>query len=300
MREIIEKINKLRKEKNAIILAHNYQPAEVQDIADFVEDSLGLSIQASKTKADIIVFCGVHFMAETAAILCPDKKVLMPDKNAGCPMADMITPEDVVKLKKEHPGAVVVAYVNTSAAVKAESDYCCTSSNAVKVVEKLKDKEIIFIPDKYLGLYVTKMTGKQMTLFNGFCPTHMKILPQHIINAKKEHPAAKVLVHPECRPETQALADVIASTGGMIKYVSGSKTKEFIIGTEVGIIHRLEKENPEKAFYPATDLAVCPNMKLTTLEKVLWSLEEEKEEIKVPPHTAKKAKQAVERMLELV
>ncbi len=300
MNNIIEEINKLRKEKNAVILAHNYQLEEVQDIADYVGDSLGLSIEASRTKADLIVFCGVHFMAETAAIICPKKKVVIPDENAGCPMADMIKPEDVKRLRSEHPGALVVAYVNTSAAVKAESDYCCTSANAVKVVQKLIDKDIIFIPDKFLGDYVSRKTGKKMTLFNGYCPTHVKILPEHILKAKNLHPGALVLVHPECRPETIALADEVASTGGMMKFARESKAKEFIIATEVGIIHRLQKENPAKKFYPATELAVCPNMKRTTLEKVLWSLQEEKNRIVVPSGTASKAKLAIDRMLELV
>jgi quinolinate synthase len=299
MKDIINKINTLKNQKNAVILAHNYQVAEVQDIADYVGDSLGLSIEASKTKAKLIVFCGVHFMAETAAILCPDKKVIMPDDNAGCPMADMITVEDVKKLRSEHPGAVVVAYVNTSAAVKAESDYCCTSANTVQVVEKLIDKDIIFIPDKYLGDYVSKVTGKKMILFNGFCPTHVRILPEHIKNAKKEHPKALALVHPECLPGTVALADKVASTGGMIKFVKESKANEFIIGTEIGIIHRLEKENPGKKFYPATDKAVCPNMKKTTLEKVLWSLEEEITEVNVPKNIASRARTAIDRMLEI-
>jgi quinolinate synthase len=298
--DIINKITKLRVKKNAVILAHNYQLAEVQDIADHVGDSLGLSIEASKTKADLIVFCGVHFMAETAAIICPDKKVIMPDDNAGCPMADMISADDVNKLRSEHPKAIVIAYVNTSAEVKAESDYCCTSANAVKVVEKLKDKEIIFIPDKYLGDYVSKQTGKKMTLFNGFCPTHVKILPEHIIEAKKKHPKAIVIVHPECRPEVISMADKVASTGGMLKFVKESQDSEFIIGTEIGIIHRLQKENPNKKFYPASDLAVCPNMKKTTLEKVLWSLEEEKTEIKVPRNIADKAKLAIDRMLQIL
>jgi quinolinate synthase len=297
---IIEKINRLRKEKNAVILAHNYQLPEVQDIADYVGDSLGLSIEASKTKADLIVFCGVHFMAETAAIICPDKKVIMPDDNAGCPMADMINADDVKKLRSEHPKAIVVAYVNTSAEVKAESDYCCTSANAVKVVEKLSDKEIIFIPDKYLGDYVSKQTGKKMTLFNGYCPTHVKILPEHINEAKKKYPKAIVIVHPECRPEVISMADKVASTGGMIKFVKESRDSEFIIGTEIGMLHRLQKENPNKKFYPASDLAICPNMKKTTLEKVLWSLEEEKTEIKVPQNIATKAKLAIDRMLQIL
>ncbi len=300
MEDIINKINKLRKDKNAVILVHNYQLPEVQDIADFVGDSLGLSMEASKTGAGTIVFCGVKFMAETAAIICPDKKVVMPDVNAGCPMADMIKAEDVRKLKAEHPGAIVVSYVNTSAEVKAESDYCCTSANAVKVVEKLKDKEIIFIPDKYLGDYVSRQTGKKMVLFNGFCPTHARILPEHIKEARRQHPKAIVVVHPECLPEVIGMADKVASTGGMIKFVKESPSQEFIIGTETGIIYRLQKENPSKRFYPATSLAVCPNMKKTTLEKVLWSLEEEEARITVPKEIASRAKLAVDRMLRLV
>jgi quinolinate synthase len=316
MNDIINKINMLRKEKNAVILAHNYQLPEVQDIADFVGDSLGLSIQASKTKARLIVFCGVRFMAETAAIICPDKKVIMPDVNAGCPMADMITPDDVRKLRAEHPGAIVVAYVNTSAEVKAESDYCCTSANAVKVVEKLSaegarlpdgqgsasggtNKEIIFIPDKYLGDYVSKQTGKKLILFNGYCPSHVKILPEHIQAVKKEHPDALIMAHPECLPDVIAMADKVASTGGMIKFAKESQAGEFIIGTEVGIIHRLQKENPGKKFYPATNLAVCPNMKKTTLEKILWAMEDEKNAITVPEKIADKARIAINRMLEV-
>ncbi len=300
MEDIISKINKLKKEKNAVILAHNYQLPEIQDIADFVGDSLGLSIEASKTDAEMIVFCGVNFMAETAAIICPDKKIVIPDVNAGCPMADMIKVQDVRRLKAQHPGHVVVAYINTTADVKAESDYCCTSGNAVKVVEKLLDKEIIFIPDKYLGDYVSRQTGKKMVLFNGFCPIHVRILPEHIKQAKQRHPKAVVVVHPECLPEVVAMADEVASTGGMIKYVKGSPSQEFIIGTETGIIYRLQKENPSKKFYPATVLAVCPNMKRITLEKVLWSLEENKTRITVSEETATKARLAINRMLHLV
>lgn len=299
MENLINKINKLRKEKNAVILAHNYQLPEVQDIADYVGDSLGLSLEASKTGADLIVFCGVNFMAETAAIICPEKKVIMPEANAGCPMAGMIKAEDVRKLKSLHPGYIVVAYVNTTAEVKAESDYCCTSANAVKVVEKLKDKGIIFIPDKYLGDYVSGQTGKKMVLFNGFCPIHVMILPEHIIAARKQHPKALVIVHPECLPETIKMADKVASTGGMIKFAKESPSKEFIIGTETGMIYRLKKEIPSKSFYPATELAVCPNMKATTLEKVLWSLEEEKTVITVPAKIALRARLAIDRMLHL-
>jgi quinolinate synthetase complex, A subunit len=295
---LIDKILELKKQRNAVILAHNYQRGEVQDIADFVGDSLGLSIAASKTKAKVIVFCGVHFMAETAAIISPDKTVLMPDDHAGCPMAEMITTEKLKNLKTENPGRPVVCYVNSSAAIKAESDICCTSANAVNVVKSLPNKEIIFIPDKFLGMFVqSKLPEKKIILFAGYCPTHAKILPEHIVRAKAAHPGALVIVHPECRPETIAAADTALSTEGMIKYVRESKAAEFLIGTETGMIHRLQKENPGKKFYPVTDLAVCPNMKLTTLEKVLWSLEDLKTEIKVPKEIADKARTAIERMM---
>ena len=300
MEDTINKIIALKRDKNAVILAHNYQLPEVQDIADYVGDSLGLSIEASKTKAKLIVFCGVHFMAETAAIICPDKKVIVPDVNAGCPMADMINAEGVRKLKAEHPGHIVVAYINTTAEVKAESDYCCTSANAVKVVEKLKDKEIIFIPDKYLGDYVSKQTGKKMVLYNGFCPIHVMILPEHVKGAKQEHPNAVVIVHPECLPEVKALADKVLSTGGMIKFAKESPAQEFIIGTETGIIYRLQKENPFKMFHPANPLAICRNMKKTTIDKLLKSLETEETSITVPKEIASRAKLSIDRMLKLV
>ena len=298
MEEIIRRIEDLKKAKNAVILAHNYQRAEVQDIADFVGDSLGLSIAASKTKAKVIVFCGVHFMAETAAIISPDKTVLMPDVNAGCPMADMITVDKLKNLKLQNPNVPVVCYVNSSAAIKAESDVCCTSANAINVVKSLPDREVLFIPDKFLGLFVqSKLPEKKVILFDGYCPTHAKILPEHIAKAKAAHPGASVIVHPECRPETIAAADAALSTEGMAKYVQESKAKEFLIGTETGIIHRLQKENPGKKFYPVTELAVCPNMKLTTLEKILWSLEDMKTKVEVPAEIAGKARRAIERML---
>ena len=295
------KILELKRSRNAVILAHNYQLGEIQDIADFVGDSLGLSIQASKTKAALIIFCGVRFMAETAKILSPEKKVIMPEVNAGCPMADMITAEGLRKLKAEHPQAKVVCYVNTSAEVKAESDICCTSANAVKVVNSLKDTdEIIFVPDKYLGLYVsTKVTGKKFIFWNGYCPTHLKILPQHIEKLKAEHPAAKVIVHPECRSEVIALADEVLSTEGMINFSKKTEAKEIIVGTEIGLLYRLRKENPNKIFYPASELAVCPNMKLTTLEKLLWSLEEEKTEITVSAEIINRARNAIQKMVEI-
>lgn len=298
---LASEILELKKQRNAVILAHNYQIAEVQDVADFVGDSLGLSIAAGKTDAKLIIFCGVHFMAETAAILCPDKIVLMPEENAGCPMADMITAAGLGKLKSEHPKAKVVCYVNTSAEVKAESDICCTSANAVKVVNSIKDTdEIIFVPDKYLGMHTaSKVQDKKFIFWEGFCPTHLKIMPEHIQKLKQEHPQAKVIVHPECRPEVIRLADEVLSTEGMVNFSKKTEAKEIIVGTEVGMLYRLKKENPGKTFYPATELAVCPNMKLTTLEKVLWSLEDLKTEIKVPKDIANRARLAIEKMIEI-
>lgn len=297
---IIEKINDLRKRKNAIILAHNYQLGEVQDIADFVGDSLDLSQSAAKTDAEVIVFCGVHFMAETASILCPEKKVLLPDIGAGCPMANMITKERLLEMKKEFPNAAVICYVNSSADVKAESDVCCTSANAVKVVEKFADaKDIIFVPDQYLGNFVSARTNRKMILWPGFCPTHMKIQPGDIKRLKVEYPEAKVVVHPECKPEVIALADEVLSTSGIIKFAQKTQARDIIVGTEIGIIHRLKKENPDKRFIPASEQAICPNMKKITLEKVLWALEELAPEIKVPEGIRLKAKMAVEKMLEI-
>lgn len=297
---LVDKIQKLKKERNAVILVHNYQRPEVQDIADYVGDSLGLSIAASKTSAKVIVFCGVYFMAETAAILCPDKTVVMPDVNAGCPMADMLNVEKLKALKSEHPGVPVVCYVNSSAEVKAGSDVCCTSANAVKVCASLKEKEIIFVPDKYLGMYVqSKLPGKKLIIYAGYCPTHARILPEHVQKAKAEHPGAAVVVHPECRPEVIALADAAFSTEGMLKFVKESKASEFLIGTETGIIYRMQKENPGKRFFPVTELSICPNMKLSTLEKILWSLEDLKTEIKVPEDVRIKAKRAIDKMLEI-
>lgn len=295
-----EKILKLKKERNAIILAHNYQLGEVQDIADFVGDSLQLSQNAAATSAEVIVFCGVHFMAETAAILCPDMTVLLPDTHAGCPMANMINAEKLRKRKQELPGATVVCYVNTTAEVKAESDICCTSANALKIVESLDSDEILFIPDQYLGHYVSTQTDKKMVFWPGYCPTHIRILPQHIIRLKQEYPHAKVLVHPECRPEVIALADEVLSTGGMCRYAGRDDVNKMIIGTELGIIHRLKKENPDKLFIPVSEQAICPNMKLITLEKVLWSLEEMTPQVTVPEPIRIKAKAAVDRMLEIV
>jgi quinolinate synthase len=295
--EIINEIMRLKKQKNAVILVHNYQRPEVQDIADFTGDSLELSQKAAKTTADVIVFCGVHFMAETAYIINPKRTVLLPDIESGCPMADMITVEALIARKKQLPGVTVVCYVNSTAAVKADSDICCTSANAVKVVQSLGDKEILFIPDQYLGQWVAGKTGQQMHLWPGFCPTHMKILPEDILRLKKKHPGAVAMVHPECRPDAKAAADEVLSTGGMIRYVRESPAGEFIIGTEIGIMHRLQKENPQKHFIPVTDKAVCPNMKRITLEKVLWSLQDMKYPVTVPEDIRIRALTAVERML---
>jgi len=300
-KEIISRINKLRKERNAVIVAHNYQRPEVQDIADYVGDSLGLSQEASKTKAGIILFCGVHFMAETAAIICPDKTVLVPDINAGCPLANMITVRQLREEKAKHPDAVVVTYINSSAAIKAESDYCCTSSNAVKVVNAIPcDKDIIFIPDQSLGSYVVSQTGCKLILWKGYCPTHHRILAKDILERKKLYPNAKVVVHPECLPEVIALADKVASTTGILKYCHETDAKEFIIGTEIGLLHRLKKDNANKIFIEASKLADCPNMKLNTLEKILWSLEDMVYRVTVPDEIARKARLSIQRMLEII
>jgi len=300
-KKLVIKIKELKKKRNAIILAHNYQLPEVQDIADFRGDSLELSRIAAKTEAEVIVFCGVYFMAETASILSADKLVIMPDVSAGCPMANMMNADDLRKLKQEHPEAVAVGYVNTSAAVKAELDYCCTSTNAVAVVNALKqEKEIIFVPDKYLADYVSKKSGRKLISWHGFCPTHVKILPEDLKREKKFHPQAKVMVHPECLASVVALADVVLSTSQMAKYAKEDPAKEFIIGTEAGLLYRLKQDNPSKEFYLASERAVCPNMKRTTQEKVLWALEELKDEVRVSEEIRKKARLAIERMLKII
>ena len=295
--KLIEEILSLKRERDAVILAHNYQLGEVQDIADFVGDSLELSQNAAKTEAKVIVFCGVQFMAETASILCPDKIVLLPDIHAGCPMADMITAERLRERKRELPDATVVCYVNSSAEVKAESDVCCTSANAIKVIESLDSEEILFVPDQYLGHYISTKTDKRMSLWPGFCPTHIRIQPQDIIRLKKEHTQAKVVVHPECRPEVIALADEVLSTGGMCRFAQKTEAEVIIVGTEIGIIHRLRKENPGKRFIPVSEQAICPRMKLITLESVLWSLQEMTTRVKVPEEIRLRAKAAVDKML---
>jgi quinolinate synthase len=297
--ELVEKILRLKQKRNAVILAHNYQRPEVQDIGDFVGDSLELSRKAAELKAEVIVFCGVHFMAETAFLLSPDSVVLLPDVESGCPMADMITAEELVARKKELPGARVVCYVNSSAAVKAESDICCTSANAVNVVRSMGDCEILFIPDQYLGHYVSAKLQRPMVLWPGFCPTHVKIQAQDIVSQKQKHPGAVALVHPECRPEVTAVADEVLSTGGMLRYARTAEAGVIIIGTETGILHRLKRENPGKTFIPATAKAVCPNMKKITLEKVLWALEDMKPVVSVPAEVRGRAQSAVDRMLAL-
>ncbi len=299
--KLAQKINDLKRRRRAVIIAHNYQVGEVQDIADFTGDSLELSRKAAELgDVEVVVFCGVKFMAETASILSPDKVILLPVIHAGCPMADMITAPKLLELKRKHPDALVVAYVNTTAEVKAEVDICCTSGNAIKVINSIpRDQKIIFVPDKYLGSYVMKQTGRDMILWNGFCPTHVKILPSDIEAAKKEHPGAVTVSHPECTSEVIAMSDHALSTGQMLSFIKDSKDKEFIIATEPGIIHRLKKENPEKRFYPATMKSICPNMKKITLEEVLWSLEDLKEEIKVPDEIRKRAITPIRRMLEI-
>ncbi|MCM8801090.1 MAG: quinolinate synthase NadA [Candidatus Omnitrophica bacterium] len=298
--DLEKRIKDLKKKRKAIILAHNYQLPEVQDVADFCGDSLELSRIASQTDAKVIVFCGVHFMAETASILCPDKKIIMPDINAGCPMARMITAQDLRKLKQKHPKAIVVGYVNTSAQVKAELDICCTSTNAVEVVSKIKEKEIIFVPDKYLADYVSKKTGKRLISWNGFCPTHLKIIPEDILKKKQFHPQAEVIAHPECLPAVIALADAVLSTSKMCQFAKTTQAKEIIVGTEVGLIYRLKKDNLDKEFYPASESAVCPNMKRINQEKILWALEELKDEVRVSEEIRRKAKKAIDRMLQII
>lgn len=295
---MIERIKKLKAEMNAVILGHNYQLPEIQDISDYVGDSLELSRIAASTNADVVVFCGVHFMAETAKILSPDKTVLIPDKNAGCPMADMINAKQLKIFKAQHPGVPVVAYVNTSAEVKAQVDVCCTSANAVNIVRNIEEDTVLFVPDKSLGSYVQAMVPeKKLICWQGFCPTHHRILAEDVIKVKREHPRALVVAHPECSLDVVALADIVASTSGMVKQIDNSSADEFIVCTERGLIHQFKLHNPTKTFYNPSPLNICPNMKKITLEKLLWCLEDKKDEILLDEDIIKKATRAMERMI---
>jgi quinolinate synthase len=297
-KDIIAKIQELKETKNAIILAHYYQPPEVQDIADFVGDSLELSKKAAANDAEVIVFCGVRFMAETAKTLSPEKTVLLPAEDAGCPMADMIEPEDVRRLKEAHPGAAVVCYVNTTTDIKAVSDYCVTSSNAVKVVSSIPEKEIIFIPDRNLGQYVAaKVPDKTFWFFEGFCPTHNFIGPEDVEAIRRQEPDAEILAHPECRPEVLALVDFIGSTGQILRRAKESPNKKIVVCTEGGILHQLRKDNPDKQFVLLSPNLVCTNMKKISLPLVLESLEEMEHRIEVPEDLRILAVKALNRML---
>jgi len=300
--ELIEQINELKAQRNAVILAHNYQIAEIQDLADFAGDSLGLSVQAAQTEANVIVFCGVRFMAETAVILSPEKTVLLPDKHAGCPMANMISVDELRQHKANHPGALVVCYVNSTAEVKAESDYCCTSSNALQLVQTLPtDKPILFVPDQNLGSYVKqRCPDHDIVLWPGYCRSHVLITAQDIQNAKAAHPKAKVLAHPECKDDVKDLADELLSTGQMLSFVQTSDVSDFIIATEVGILHSLKKANPKATYIAASERAVCENMKKITLEKVLWALQDMVHPVTVPQDISVRAKQALDRMISVL
>jgi len=307
-----DEVLKLKKEKDVVILAHNYQVPEVQDVADFVGDSLGLSRQAAKVRQKTILFCGVHFMAETAAIVSPDKRVLIPDLEAGCSLSDSITVDQLRKWKKEHPSAVTVGYVNTTAEIKSELDYCCTSSNAVNVVNTIpKEKEILFLPDMFLGSYVSKMTGrKNMQIWAGECHVHAGITPTDIEKKLSELKNAEFVVHPECSCTTPMLYDIasgnyknhqvqILSTEGMMNHVSKSDSQQFVVATETGILYRMRQQNPQKTFIPASENAECEYMKMITLDKVYRSLYDEKYEVKVAKRIADKARLAIERMLSI-
>jgi quinolinate synthase len=300
--DIVSRINELRAAKKAVILAHVYTLPEVQEIADYTGDSLGLSRKAAEKGSDrrLIVFCGVYFMAETAAILSPEKKVLVPDPDAGCPMADMVTAETVRGLRREHPGAAVACYVNSTVEVKAESDVCVTSANAVKIVSQLPQEEVIFIPDESLGSYVqSQLPRKRLVLWPGFCPTHHRMRREHVAAARAGHPRALVLAHPENTPDLLELADFIGSTGQMQEYAKTSPASEFIIASENGLLSRLSTDNPGKAFFPVSEAAICPNMKRATLPKVLDALENETHVVRVDPRISGRALAAINRMLEM-
>lgn len=295
--EIREQIAALKAERKAVILAHNYQVEEVQDLADHTGDSFELSRIAAAAEAGVIVFCGVHFMAESAAILAPDKVVLLPEKVAGCPMADMITPAALRRYKEKYPDAAVVTYINSSAAVKAESDICATSANAAAVVNSLDAGRIIFAPDQNLAHFVSRHTDKEIIPWPGYCITHHRISSQDIIRARRAHPGAPVIVHPECRPEVAELADAVLGTGGMIRFVKETDAAEIIVGTDSGMLHRLRKERPDLKFHTPTPGLICPNMKYTTPDKVLSSLEKMEHRVTVPPEIREGAAEALRRML---
>lgn len=299
-KDIIESIKQLKKEKNAVILAHCYQNIEIDEVADFVGDSLYLSQRAADTDADIIVFSGVYFMAETAKILSPDKKVLLPRMESGCLMADMINLEELRQFKDQHPDASVVCYVNSNADIKSESDICCTSANAVKVVKSLDSKEILFVPDRGLGAYVASQApDKKITSYYGYCPTHLRILPQEIWDLKQKHEKALVLVHPECHMEVIKMADFVGSTSGIMNKVSESDSGAYIIATEKGVIERLQRDYPDKEFILASQKAICENMKWNRLEDILISLEKDVNEIFVEEHIRQKAYIAIKKMLDV-
>lgn len=300
MNELVEKIKKLKKEKNAVILAHCYQNVEIDEVADYVGDSLYLSQRANETNADIIVFAGVYFMAQTAKLLSPDKKVLLPRMESGCRMADMIDLEQVKEFKSLHPNIPVVCYINSTAEVKSECDMCCTSSNAVKVVESMGAKEILFLPDTYLGKWVEAKLGNiKITTYPGFCPTHLQIKPKDILEAREKYPNAKVLAHPECHQEVVKLADYVGSTTGIMKYAIESDNKQFIIATEKGVVDRLKRDYPDKEFILIKDNIICPNMKWHTLQDIYDALDKEQHEITVDAEVAKKAVNCINRMLEV-
>jgi quinolinate synthase len=298
-KDIVQEIGLLKEKHKAIILAHNYQIGAVQEIADFVGDSLELSRKAANIQAEVIVFCGVHFMAETASMLSPDKVVLIPEIKAGCPMADMITADELVRWKADYPLTPVVTYVNTSAEVKAESDVCCTSSNALKVVEAVKGNKILFAPDKNLAAYIARQTDKTIIPWDGYCYVHNNILMKHVKEKKKQLPEAEIWVHPECRPEVIDLADRVLSTGHMVTEARKTKNEDIIVGTEAGMVYRLKKENPGVRFHPVKDNAFCQNMKKITLDKVYASLKEMKYRITVPQDIARRARGAIEKMVNL-
>ncbi len=296
--ELVEKINKLKKEKNAVVLAHSYQNVEIDLVADFVGDSLYLSRKAAETDADIIVFAGVTFMAETAKILAPDKKVLLPRKEAGCLMADMIDLKQLREFKAQHPNIPVVCYVNSTAEVKSESDICCTSANAINIIKSLKSDKVLFVPDTYLGTYAaSQIEGVEVIPYPGFCPTHLRITKEDVAKMREKHPEALVLTHPECHKEVVNVSDFVGSTTAIMKYAAESTNKEFIIVTEKGVVERLERDYPEKKFYLISEKAICPNMKWNELIDIYNSLKYEQYEITVDEEMAKKALHTIEKMV---